>query len=163
MAAFRWASCRRSAFQIHKTAMTRPIESAFRRQPKVTDMKIHRHTVFAILLVGLSLVGAAGAAAQTVVRVAGPTVIGTVSEFHPDTIVIRSGTAAEPVRYYYTKNTTYVDESGFPVTVESVRYGTPVTVFYTRNGKRNLVSKVVVRTPVIETKTTTTTTRTTQE
>jgi hypothetical protein len=126
-------------------------------------MKIQRHALFALLLVGLSVIGASGAAAQTYVRVSGPTVIGTVTEYHPETIVVRSGTTTEPIRYYYTKNTTYVDETGLPVTVESVRYGTPVTVFYSRVGKRNLVSKVVVRTPVIETKTTTTTVRTTEE
>ena len=92
---------------------------------------------------------------------------GTISEFSPETIVIRSESSPEPLRYSYTKTTTYVDETGAPVTIETVKSGLPVTVYYTKVGDRLVASRVVVRkatvtTPaapaIIEKKTTTTTT-----
>jgi len=78
--------------------------------------------------------------------------VGTVSELRPDTIVVRSETNAAPTNYTYTKKTTYVDENGAPVSVETVKSGLPVTVYSTREGDRLIADKVVVR------KTTTTTT-----
>ncbi len=96
--------------------------------------------------------------------------LGTITEFSPDTIVIRSESAPEPVRYSYTKTTTYVDENGAPVSIETVKSGLPVTVFYTRDGDRLVANRVVVRRAVqpavpapgavVEKKTTTTTTTT---
>ena len=109
----------------------------------------------------------AGAVAQTTVETTTNSA-GTISEFSPDTIIIRSETAPEPIRYAYTKTTTYVDETGAPVTLETVKSGLPVTVYYTKIGDRLVANRVVVRkavvTPsapaVIEKKTTTTTTTT---
>ena len=90
---------------------------------------------------------------------------GTISEFSPDTIIVKTQDAAEPVRYSYSKSTTYVDESGNPVSMETVKSGLPVTVYYVKDGDNLVASKVVVRTAVIqsvpavqESKTTTTTT-----
>ena len=71
---------------------------------------------------------------------------GTISEFTPDSFAIRSSVSATPVRYSYTKTTTYVDENGNPVSMETVKSGVPVTVFYDRNGDQMIASKVVVRT-----------------
>ena len=96
---------------------------------------------------------------------------GTISEFGPETIVIRSTTAAEPLRYSYSKTTTYVDETGAPVSIETVKSGLPVTVYYTRVGDQLVASRVIVKravvvvptAPVIEKKTTTTTTTTTDK
>ena len=109
------------------------------------------------------------ALAQTVVKETTTTTnsAGTISEFSPDTIIIRSETSPEPQRYTYSKTTTYVDETGAPVTLETVKSGLPVTVYYTKVGDRLVANRVVVRkttvvTPVapaiIEKKTTTTTT-----
>lgn len=108
------------------------------------------------------------ALAQTVVKEVSTTnSVGTISEFSPETIVIRSETSPEPMRYSYTKTTTYVDEAGAPVTMETVKSGLPVTVYYTKVGDRLVANRVVVRkttvvTPtapaIIEKKTTTTTT-----
>lgn len=70
---------------------------------------------------------------------------GTISDFSPDTIVIRSEGSPDPVRYSYTKSTTYVDEAGAPVSMETVRSGLPVTVHYVRDGDRLVASRVVVR------------------
>jgi hypothetical protein len=106
-----------------------------------------------------------GAFAQTTVETTTTNADGTISEFSPDTIVIRSETAPQPIRYRYSKTTTYVDETGAPVTIETVKSGLPVTVYYTREGDRLVANRVVVHKAVtttapavIEKKTTTTTT-----
>jgi hypothetical protein len=91
---------------------------------------------------------------------------GMVSELGPDTIVIRTETSSAPVPYTYSKTTTYVDESGNPVSMETVRSGAPVTVYYTKTGTGMSASKVVVRKStttspsgaIVEEKKTTTTT-----
>ena len=70
---------------------------------------------------------------------------GTISEFNPDTIVIKSETSSSPNRYSYTEKTTYVDETGATVSRETVKSGQPVTVYYTSEGDRMIASKVVVR------------------
>jgi len=111
----------------------------------------------------------AGAIAQTTVQTTTATnTAGTITEFSPDTIIVRSESAPQPIRYSYSKTTTYVDETGAPVTLETVKSGLPVTVYYTRVGDQLVANRVVVRktttttTPaapaVIEKKTTTTTT-----
>jgi hypothetical protein len=101
------------------------------------------------------------------------TTAGTVSDFGPQAIVVRSEGAAEPMPYSYTKSTTYVDENGNPVSIDTVKSGLPVTVYYTREGDDMVASKVVVRkivteqapapAPVVIEKTTTTTTTTTDK
>jgi len=90
---------------------------------------------------------------------------GTISEFSPDTIVVKTESSAEPIHYTYSKSTTYVDESGNPVSIETVKSGLPVTVYYVRDGDTLVTSKVIVRRTVVapavnvqESKTTTTTT-----
>jgi hypothetical protein len=66
-------------------------------------------------------------------------------------ITVRSTTSTTPVSYSYSKTTTYVDESGNPVSIESVRSGAPVTVYYSGDAGNMMATKVVVH------KTTTTT------
>jgi hypothetical protein len=96
---------------------------------------------------------------------------GTVSEFSPDAISVRTTTSTSPTSYTFSKTTTYVDENGNPVSVDVVKSGMPVTVYYTQEGDRMVASKVVVRKTettvvpapvvapaVVEKKTTTTTT-----
>ncbi|OGQ97692.1 MAG: hypothetical protein A2521_01955 [Deltaproteobacteria bacterium RIFOXYD12_FULL_57_12] len=94
---------------------------------------------------------------------------GTISEVRPDTIVVRSETSSSPMSYTYTKSTTYVDQNGTPVSIETVKSGLPVTVYYTREGDRMIANKVVVQKtttttekPGIEQKRTSTTTTTTE-
>ena len=71
---------------------------------------------------------------------------GTVSEFGPDSIVIRSAPTASPTTYEYTETTTYVDESGNPVDAETViKSGVPVTVFFNKSGDKMVATKVVVK------------------
>ena len=98
---------------------------------------------------------------------------GVISEFGPDILVLKTETAPEPIRYTYTTKTVYVDETGAPVTMTTVKSGLPVTVYYTKVGDKMVASKVVVKktvvktvapvAPVIEEKKTTTTTTTTEK
>ena len=103
--------------------------------------------------------------AQSVVESTTKTVTsaGTISELSPQTLVVKTESSTEPVRYTYTKSTSYVDENGVPVSMEIVKSGLPVTVYYVNDGNQLIVSKVIVRkavttSPVIEQKKTTTTT-----
>ena len=95
-------------------------------------------------------------------------VIGTITEYAPDVISVRTTETAAPVRYSYTKTTEYVDEAGNKVSAEVIKSGAPVTIRYVKDGDRMVVSRVIVRkqttttpvAPVVESikKTTTTTT-----
>ena len=115
----------------------------------------------AVVCAVLAAAGLTGAYAQSTVTTT--TSAGTVSEFSPSVITVNSGGA--PVSYTYSKTTTYVDENGNPVSVETVRSGVPVTVYYSQDGTRMLASKVIVHSApltdgstVIKKSTTTTTT-----
>ena len=126
---------------------------------------IFRKSMGALLLSG-SLLAANALLAQTaVVEQTTTTSAGTISEFSPTAIMIRSEASASPVSYSYSKTTTYVDETGAPVSIETVKSGLPVTVYYTTVGGQMVASKVIVKkavvvpaAPVIEQKKTTTTT-----
>ncbi len=91
---------------------------------------------------------------------------GTISEVNPDTLVIHSESSPNPVVYTYTNKTNYINEKGEPVSMETVRSGLPVTVYYTRNGNQMTAEKVLVHEtttttsekPMIEEKKVTTTT-----
>src|ERR1700729_1299991 len=76
----------------------------------------------AVVCAVLATAGLTGAYAQSTVTTT--TSAGTVSEFSPNAITVTSGGA--PVSYTYSKTTTYVDENGNPVSVETVRSGVPV-------------------------------------
>jgi hypothetical protein len=95
------------------------------------------------------------------------TTTGTISEFGPQAVVLRTESAAEPIRYGFSKSVTYVDDTGATITRERIRPGLPVTVHYIREGDRMLASKIIVKRSAlapaaIEEKTTTTTTTTTK-
>jgi hypothetical protein len=70
---------------------------------------------------------------------------GTVSQFGPDSIIIRTTPSASPTTYEFTETTTYVDEAGNPVEVETVKSGVPVTVFYSKSGDKMVATKVIVK------------------
>lgn len=116
-------------------------------------MKTTIHSLSAAALLGVcTLIPQPSQAQSVAVTTTEPvTYMGTVNTFGPDVITVR-GADASPVTYHYTKSTTYVDEAGAPVSVETVKSGLPVTVYYTKSGDDMIASKVVVR------KTTTTTT-----
>lgn len=132
-------------------------------------MKQNKRILTGAALLGLSLITAHVTLAQTTVKETTTTTTsaGTISEFGPETIIVRSESSPEPIRYSYSKTTTYVDEAGAPVSIETVKSGLPVTVYYSKVGDRMMATKVIVRKAVIkdapsteEKKTTTTTTTT---
>jgi len=101
-------------------------------------------------LAGVALVGALaianGVFAQTVTTTETTTSSsGTFSELTPGAIVIRTTTAPEPQPYTFTKTTTYVDENGNPVAINTVKSGEPMTVYYTQSGADRVASKVVIK------------------
>ena len=94
---------------------------------------------------------------------------GTISQFSPDTIAVQTTSSAAPVSYSYSKTTTYVVQNGSPVSMDIVKSGVPVTVYYTQEGDQMMASKVVVQStttsnapsaPVNESQTSATTTTT---
>ena len=95
---------------------------------------------------------------------------GTITEFSPSTVMVRSETSSQPVQYSYSKSTTVVDQNGNPVDVSVIKTGVPVHVFYDRDGDQMVARRIVVETtsdaapapaPVVVDKKTTTTTTTT--
>ena len=108
-------------------------------------MKTPTPNIPCIIFTGLMLAFAHFCAAQTVETTSATKFSGTISDFGPRTISIKSEISPEPFRYSYTKTTTYVDENGTPVSVETVKTGVPVTVYYDRVGEEFVAKKVVVR------------------
>lgn len=96
-----------------------------------------------LTLLGAILITVTSAFAQTSTTTT--TSAGTISQFGPNAIVVKTTTSDDPVSYSSTKTTTYVDENGNPVSVETVKSGLPVTVYYDRNGNKMVATKVVVR------------------
>ncbi|HEX8296967.1 MAG TPA: hypothetical protein VF593_11735 [Chthoniobacteraceae bacterium] len=98
-----------------------------------------------IVSASLSLTPASAQTAVTETSSSSTTSLGTISEFSPDTIAIRTESSSAPVRYSYSKTTTYVDEAGAPVSMDLVKSGLPVTVHYVKEGDRMVASRVIVR------------------
>jgi hypothetical protein len=91
-------------------------------------------------------------------------VAGTITEWSPDTVIVRENGVAAPVRFAFGDRVEYVDAAGRPVAREVITQGAPVTLRYTRVGDRMLVNRVIVQrtaTAPVATTTETTTTRTT--
>ena len=126
--------------------------------------------IFAISAAGAIAVSAALAQTTTTVTTnAGPvttaeltTRTGSFVTYTPgdEYFTFRTTPAAEPVRYYYTRETTFVDPTGRTVELSEIRPDLPATVYYVNEGNRMIVRKVVLSRPsaVIEKKETTTTT-----
>ena len=128
---------------------------------------ITRKCLNAAVLAGLLTMVSLASAQSTTTTSTSIQSAGTISQFSPDTIVVKTTTSDAPISYSYSKTTTYVDQSGNPVSMETVKSGLPVTVYYTQDGDKMIASKVVVQStgtgdassaPVSETKKTTTTT-----
>lgn len=126
-------------------------------------MKTPSSTSRLLAVVCAALLGATGYAQESVTTTT-ITQDGIVQRIVPASseIVVTSPASPEPVRYSFTKTTTFVDAQGNAVTYESIQPNAPARIYYTRVGDRLVVSKFVVQpaTPVIEETTTTTTTTT---
>ena len=82
---------------------------------------------------------------------------GVVSQVDPSasTIILKSESSPSPVTYSYSKETTFVDSTGRPVSADVIM-NSPVTVEYSTEGGRTIVRRVVQTGPArIEKKTTT--------
>ena len=78
--------------------------------------KLIRSSIGAVLLTGTLLTTNVVLAQTSVVTTAPVTSMGTITEFSPETFVIKTETGTAPVSYGYSKTTTYVDEAGAPAT-----------------------------------------------
>src|ERR1041385_4509769 len=89
---------------------------------------------------------------------------GTITTYTPgsDYITLRTEASTEPVKYYYTKNTTIVDPEGKTVEWSMLRPDMPVRYTYVREGDRMVISKITLTKPVSYYKKETTTTTTTR-
>jgi hypothetical protein len=92
---------------------------------------------------------------------------GAFTEYVPgsETVVVRSEANPTPLRYVVTKQTTVVDETGTPVTLERIPAGSPLSVQYTGAGDRLVASRIIVNNAVtapVATQETTTSTATTR-
>ncbi len=124
-------------------------------------------TAGALALAGALVIGGAAIAEMaehsTTTTEKTTTYNGTVSEINPSssTITVRSESTTAPTTYTYTKETQFMDPQGHVVSFETMR-NSPVTVYYTRDGDRMIVSKVVTTKPLgsVETHRETTTTET---
>ena len=69
---------------------------------------------------------------------------GTVTEFTPGQHFFLKTEAAEPVRYRFAKNVTYVTADGKVIEASKIRKDSKVHVHYVREGDDMLVDKVTV-------------------
>lgn len=118
---------------------------------------------FGAILFTASLITANHTLAQAVEETTTTTTTsaGTVSEFGPTDITIKTTSSSDPLHYTYSKTTTYVDENGAPVSIQTVKSGLPVTVYYTKVGDKLVASKVIVKKVETDGGATTETTQTT--
>ena len=102
--------------------------------------------------------GAAGATTTT----AATTSMGTISAVTPEMFTVKTETSTSPMSYYYSHSTTVVDPEGKTVEISALRPEMPATFYYTKDGDRMVVTKVVLTKPIsyYEKKETTTTTTT---
>jgi hypothetical protein len=108
---------------------------------------------FASLSVLSLMLFGTNAIAQTVIEETTTTTkttsTGTISQFGPNTFSVTTTTSPDPVGFSYTKTTTYVDETGNPVSMETVKSGLPVTVYYDQSGDTMVATKVIVKKVVV--------------
>ena len=112
---------------------------------KLTPQYLTKGAMLAVILAAAPLAFAQDSMQTTTTRT---TSVGTVSALSPDAITVTTHSSTTPVRFAYSKTTTYVDENGNPVSIETVRSGAPVTVFYSQDGDRFIATKVVVAKPM---------------
>jgi hypothetical protein len=105
-----------------------------------------RRSLWAILFTGTLITGSSALAQRVEATTTTTTSEGTVSEFGQQAIVIQTAAGTQPVRYLSSETTNYVDEQGHPVSLETVRSGLPVTIFYTKVGDTLVATKIMVRT-----------------
>ena len=108
-------------------------------------------------------VTAGGAGVSTTTSASTMDGTGTITAFTPssDYITFRTQTSTEPVKYYFSKQTTVVDSEGNTVEMSMLRPDMPVRYIYTKDGDRMIITKVTLEKPISYYKKETTTTTTT--
>ena len=69
---------------------------------------------------------------------------GTVTDFTPGQMMVLKTEAAEPVRYKFSKQVTYVTSDGRVIEPSKIRKDSKVRVHYVKEGDDMLVDKVIV-------------------
>ena len=109
-----------------------------------------------------TVVTTAPAATATTTATTTTTAAGTISEFTPGSQIVMKTSSGGPASYSVSKSTTFVDTEGNTVSYETIRPGTPTTVYYVMESGRPVVSKVVVQKTAVAVPARTTTTETTE-
>jgi hypothetical protein len=114
--------------------------------------KLIQQSIGPILLAGVLLITHPGLAQTERLEATTTTTTseGTVSEFGPQSLIIKTEAGTTPIRYISNETTHYVDVNGNPVSLATVKSGLPVTVFYTKVGDTLVATKVMVRKAVVE-------------
>jgi hypothetical protein len=102
-------------------------------------------TILGAALLAIGCFWSSQAFAQTSTTVT--TTNGAFTEYVPgsETMVVRSETGTNPLRYSVSKQTTIVDETGAPVAIDRISPGSQLSIQYTGSGDRLVASRVVVR------------------
>ena len=120
-------------------------------------MKMHRILTTVTLGLAIGMANVAVAEMESTTTTKTTTYSGTVSEINPSasTIILKSESSPSPVTYTYSKETTFVDSTGRPISSDMIM-NSPVTVEYSTEGGRTVVRRVVQTGPArtIEKKTT---------
>ena len=69
---------------------------------------------------------------------------GTVTEYTPGQMMVLKTEAAEPVRYKFSKQVTYVTSDGSVIEPSKIRKDSKVHIHYVKDGDDMLVDKVIV-------------------
>jgi hypothetical protein len=70
---------------------------------------------------------------------------GTISHWDDDVLSLTTKASVPPVQYHFSKTTQWVDAAGNLVTRDTLKIGTPVTLYYTKTADGLVITKVVVR------------------
>jgi len=64
-------------------------------------------------------------------------------------IDLRTSSSPKPTHYKAHDSTSYVDESGKPVSRKNLTKGTPATIYYEQDGDALYATRVVLRNPAV--------------
>lgn len=72
---------------------------------------------------------------------------GTIFKVSGEQVVVTASVSRKPLRFMHGEGTVYVDEKGDPLTLEKVRSGYSVTVFYSQTEDHPIANRVIVSEP----------------
>lgn len=116
-------------------------------------IKLFLSVTFATALMGFAAYGQTSSSSTTVAAGTNGTTettttttesTGTVTEFTPGRALILRTEAAEPMRYKFGKNVTYVTSDGKVIEASKIRKDSKVRVHYMKDGDDMVVDKVIV-------------------